>query len=264
MISLLGRIFSHFNLIGSYYLAHFPSFGEDLKGKKWSCLVLKCYIFCQQQWVFTLASSALQTMGYFYLPWHFQTETTQGWRYSDWELSLGCSVGPLPPRAACLSQESCCWCQFRHGSNGPGTSLPARNPGRKFRMWGTHRPLDSPVSHTQDHSISVSIWGRPRSLQTPSHTKMTSKGDYLAINPLMFGGWWIMYSLLLLFPLYVVIIVLTLKRECAESSCHRAVLRKGLVLFCLPCLRLSYTGWMKLQVVISLRLCHCKNQELPY
>ena len=147
MISLLGRICTHFNLIGSYYLAHFPSFGEDMKGKKWFRLVLKCYILCQRQWVFALASSALQIMGYFYSPWHFQTETTQGWRYSDWELSLGCSVGPLPPRAACLSQESCCWCQSRHGSNGPGTSLPARNPGRQFRMWG---PTDlwTPLSLT--------------------------------------------------------------------------------------------------------------------
>ena len=56
----------------------------------------------------TLASAALETMGSFYSPWHFQTETTQGLQHSDWELSVGCSVGPLPPRAVCLSQESCC------------------------------------------------------------------------------------------------------------------------------------------------------------
>lgn len=62
----------------------------------------------QIPWGLTLASAALQIMGCFYSPWHFRTETTQGLQYSDWALSLGCSVGPLPPRAACLSQESCC------------------------------------------------------------------------------------------------------------------------------------------------------------
>lgn len=113
-------------------------------------------------------------MGYFYSPWHFQTETTQGLQYSDWELSLECSVGPLPPRAVCLSRGSCCWCRCHHGSSAPGTSHPAPSPGRQFQAWGTHRLPD--FSHTRRPSlqthyphlgVSLNLTGPPAQRRPP-------------------------------------------------------------------------------------------------
>lgn len=70
----------------------------------------------------------------------------------------------------------------------------AQGPASQLGTLGENSECEGPtdlwilLSHTQDRSISVSIRGRPRGLQTPSDTKMTSKGDYLANNPLMFGG----------------------------------------------------------------------------
>lgn len=135
----------------------------------------------------------LQIRGYFYSPWHFPTETTQGWQCSGWALSWGSSGGPLPPRAASLSQESCCWCRSHRGSSAPGTSLPALSPGRQFRMWEIHHLLGS--ADTVTHKMPPSPSPSPPecvslSLEVLSGPKITSKGYLSKYLLLLFGGWW--------------------------------------------------------------------------
>lgn len=122
-------------------------------------------------------------MGYFYSPWHFQTETTQGSQCSGWELFLGCFVGPLPPRAACLGQESCCWCRCHHASSAPGTSHPALSPGGQFHTWGTYGLPDfshtkCPCLHAHHPHLGVSL-SPTRPLPQRWHPV------------LLLGGWWV-------------------------------------------------------------------------
>lgn len=178
MISPLRRISSNIHLKGSYYLAHLSAFGENMKEKKWFCLFLKCPILSKYQWGLSLAFCCFIDEGYFDSPWHFPTETTQGLQYSDWELSWGHSVDPLPPRAACLNQESCCWCQFHRGSSVPGTSLPAPSPGDKWECEEGTGCIQCGPSTIQDASVSTSPWGGSLSLWMPFDPKMASKGEY--------------------------------------------------------------------------------------
>lgn len=109
-----AKNFHNTNLKGSYGLGLFLTPGEDKKAKiSLSCSSMAHPLQIPPAGIFW-HSSTLRMRGFFiflfffHSLWHFQTDTTQGLQCSGWELSLGHSAGPLPPRAVCLNPESCC------------------------------------------------------------------------------------------------------------------------------------------------------------
>lgn len=78
----------------------------------------------------------------------------------------------------------------------PRDQPPSSEPWEKIQNMRNPQASGSfCLSHTWGTSvsisISISIWGVSLSLYTPSDPKMTSKGEYLVNNLLIFGGWWI-------------------------------------------------------------------------